>query len=90
MLLIFGKPMHLNPLSLKKIRSNIEQHKIQIPEGIIQKTISLGFSEFPQIPISYIGAEYSAGIIALTTAHFPLLQRNLLYTAMTRGKHLVI
>jgi len=36
------------------------------------------------------GSEYSAVIIALTTAHFPLLQRNLLYTAMTRGKNLVI
>ncbi len=36
------------------------------------------------------GSEYAAVIIALTTAHFPLLQRNLLYTAMTRGKHLVI
>ncbi len=36
------------------------------------------------------GSEYSAVVIALTTAHFPLLQRNLLYTAMTRGKHLVI
>jgi exodeoxyribonuclease V alpha subunit len=36
------------------------------------------------------GSEYDAVIIALTTAHFPLLQRNLLYTAMTRGKFLVI
>ena len=36
------------------------------------------------------GSEYSAVVIALTTAHFPLLQRNLLYTAMTRGKRLVI
>ncbi len=36
------------------------------------------------------GSEYAAVIIALTTAHFPLLQRNLLYTAMTRGKNLVI
>ncbi len=36
------------------------------------------------------GSEYQAVIIALTTAHFPLLQRNLLYTAMTRGRHLVI
>ncbi|MBU0973062.1 MAG: ATP-dependent RecD-like DNA helicase [Proteobacteria bacterium] len=36
------------------------------------------------------GSEYSAVIIALTCAHFPLLQRNLLYTAMTRGKRLVI
>lgn len=31
----------------EKIRFNIEQYKIQIPEGIIQKTISLGISEFP-------------------------------------------
>jgi exodeoxyribonuclease V alpha subunit len=36
------------------------------------------------------GSEYGAVIIALTMAHFPLLQRNLLYTALTRGKHLVI
>jgi len=36
------------------------------------------------------GSEYSAVIIALTNAHFLLLQRNLLYTAMTRGKNLVI
>ena len=36
------------------------------------------------------GSEYSAVVIAMTTAHFPLLQRNLLYTAMTRGQKLVI
>ncbi|WP_022666244.1 SF1B family DNA helicase RecD2 [Desulfospira joergensenii] len=36
------------------------------------------------------GSEYPAVIIALTTAHFPLLQRNLIYTAMTRGRELVI
>ncbi len=36
------------------------------------------------------GSEYDAVIVALTMPHFPLLQRNLLYTAMTRGKHLVI
>jgi len=36
------------------------------------------------------GSEYSAVVIAITTMHYPLLQRNLLYTAMTRGKHLVI
>ncbi len=36
------------------------------------------------------GSEYPAVVIALTTAHAPLLQRNLLYTAMTRGRELVI
>ena len=36
------------------------------------------------------GSEYSAVVIAMTTHHYPLLQRNLLYTAMTRGKNLVV
>lgn len=31
----------------EKIRLNIEQLKIKIPEGVIQKTISMGISEFP-------------------------------------------
>ncbi len=36
------------------------------------------------------GAEFPAVIIPLLTQHFPLLQRNLLYTAVTRGKRLVV
>ena len=37
------------------------------------------------------GSEYPATVIALHTQHFPMLQRNLLYTAITRGKrHVVI
>ncbi len=35
------------------------------------------------------GSEYQAVIILLATQHFKLLQRNLLYTAITRGKKLV-
>jgi exodeoxyribonuclease V alpha subunit len=36
------------------------------------------------------GSEYPAIIIPLHTQHFMMLQRNLLYTAITRGKKLVI
>jgi exodeoxyribonuclease V alpha subunit len=36
------------------------------------------------------GAEFPAVIVPLLTQHFPLLQRNLLYTAVTRGKRLVV
>jgi exodeoxyribonuclease V alpha subunit len=36
------------------------------------------------------GSEFPAVVIPLTTAHFVLLQRNLLYTAITRGKKLVV
>jgi exodeoxyribonuclease V alpha subunit len=35
------------------------------------------------------GSEYPAVIILITTQHFKLLQRNLLYTAITRGRKLV-
>ncbi|NQT94147.1 MAG: ATP-dependent RecD-like DNA helicase [Lentisphaerae bacterium] len=35
------------------------------------------------------GSEYPAVVIALATQHFKLLQRNLLYTALTRGRKLV-
>jgi exodeoxyribonuclease V alpha subunit len=36
------------------------------------------------------GSEYRAVIIPLNTQHFVLLRRNLLYTAMTRGRQLVV
>jgi exodeoxyribonuclease V alpha subunit len=36
------------------------------------------------------GSEYPAVVIPLHTQHFKLLQRNLLYTAVTRGKRLVV
>ena len=35
------------------------------------------------------GSEYPAVVIVLHTQHYKLLQRNLLYTAITRGKKLV-
>jgi len=38
-----GESLHI----AEKIRLNIEQLKIKLPDGIIQKTISLGVSEFP-------------------------------------------
>lgn len=35
------------------------------------------------------GSEYPAIVIPLLTQHYPVLQRNLLYTGVTRGKRLV-
>jgi len=36
------------------------------------------------------GSEYPAVILPVTTQHYVLLQRNLLYTGITRGKELVV
>lgn len=59
--------------------------------------VSYDFSELDEIYLSYAisvhksqGSEYKAVIIPLLPQHYFLLQRNLLYTAVTRGKRLVI
>jgi exodeoxyribonuclease V alpha subunit len=36
------------------------------------------------------GSEYPAVVIPLLTQHYPMLQRNLLYTGLTRGRRLVV
>ncbi|HRQ91216.1 MAG TPA: ATP-binding domain-containing protein, partial [Bacteroidia bacterium] len=36
------------------------------------------------------GSEFPAVVVPLATQHFPMLQRNLVYTAITRGKRLVV
>jgi exodeoxyribonuclease V alpha subunit len=54
-------------------------------------------SELDQITLAYActvhksqGSEYPAVVIPIHTQHYVMLQRNLLYTAMTRGKRLVV
>jgi exodeoxyribonuclease V alpha subunit len=36
------------------------------------------------------GSEYPAVVIPLTTKHYPMLQRNLVYTGVTHGKRFVV
>lgn len=36
------------------------------------------------------GSEYPAVVIPIMTQHYTMLQRNLLYTGVTRGKQLVV
>jgi exodeoxyribonuclease V alpha subunit len=36
------------------------------------------------------GSEYPAVVVALSNGHYPMLARNLLYTALTRGKRIVV
>jgi exodeoxyribonuclease V alpha subunit len=54
-------------------------------------------SQLEELTLSYAcsihksqGSEYPAVVVPLVTAHFVMLSRNLLYTAVTRGKRLVV
>ena len=60
------------------------------------RSVPYEFSELDEIVHAYAcsihksqGSEYPAVVVVLATQHFKLLQRNLLYTAVTRGRKLV-
>ena len=62
-----------------------------------QQIVHYQGKELDQLSLAYAitvhksqGSEYSAVIVPLTTHHYMMLQRNLLYTAITRGKQLVV
>ena len=55
------------------------------------------FSELDELSLAYAitvhksqGSEFPAVVIPLTTQHYMLLERNLVYTGVTRGKRLVV
>lgn len=59
--------------------------------------VNYSFNELDELVLSYAitihkaqGSEYPCAIIPIHTQHYMMLQRNLIYTAVTRGKQLVI
>ena len=76
--------------------------RIDVEEGEVvvvfeDRKVTYGFGELDELALAYAttihksqGSEYPAVIIPLTTQHYPMLQRNLVYTGVTRGKGLVV
>jgi exodeoxyribonuclease V alpha subunit len=67
--------------------------KVQFDQGEVEYE----FGELDELALAYAitihksqGSEFPAVVIPLATQHFLLLQRNLLYTGITRGKRLVV
>jgi exodeoxyribonuclease V alpha subunit len=61
------------------------------------RTVAYDFPDLDEIILAYAisvhksqGSEYPAVVIPLLTQHYVLLQKNLIYTAVTRGKNLVV
>ncbi len=61
------------------------------------RRVDYEFNERDELTLAYAitvhksqGSEYPAVVIPLLTQHYALLQRNLLYTAITRGRELVV
>jgi len=61
------------------------------------RSVTYGFGELDTLVPAYAatihksqGSEYPAVIIPVLTQHYAMLQRNLLYTGITRGKRLVV
>jgi len=59
--------------------------------------VSYGFGELDELVLAYAttihksqGSEYPAVVIPLTTQHYTMLMRNLLYTGITRARRLVV
>ena len=61
------------------------------------RAVAYEFGELDEVSLAYAasihkaqGAEYPAVVIPLAMSHYRLLERNLLYTAVTRGKKVVV
>jgi exodeoxyribonuclease V alpha subunit len=74
-----------------------DQQKAELSVDYYDRIVRYRSNELDQITIAYAisvhksqGSEYPAVIVPLVTQHYVLLQRNLLYTAITRGKKLVV
>lgn len=77
------------------VRKRLESDEIMVEfDG---RQVSYGPADLQELQLAYAvtvhksqGSEFPCVIVPLHMSHYPLLQRNLLYTAITRGKKLVI
>jgi exodeoxyribonuclease V alpha subunit len=73
--------------------SRIEVEESELTVDFDGREVIYGFAELDELVLAYAttihksqGSEYPAVVIPLTTQHYVMLQRNLVYTGVTRGK----
>ena len=77
--------------------SGIDMEEGELSVDFDGREVTYGFGELDELVLAYAttihksqGSEYPAVVIPLSTQHYPMLQRNLVYTRVTRGKRLVV
>src|SRR6202011_2884196 len=77
--------------------SRIDVEESELAVDFDSREVSYDFAELDELVLAYAttihksqGSEYPAVVIPLSTQHYPMLQRNLVYTGVTRGKRLVV
>lgn len=77
--------------------SGIDMEMEEITVNFDGRTVDYSFFELDEISLSYAisihksqGSEFKCVIIPILTSHYMLLQRNLLYTAITRARELTV
>jgi len=77
--------------------SRIDMEEGEVSIDFDSREVIYGFGELDELILAYAttihksqGSEYPAVVIPLSTQHYPMLQRNLVYTGVTRGKRLVV
>src|ERR1019366_3869686 len=75
----------------------IDEVECLLVEGFDGREVEYPFGELDPLVPAYAttihksqGSEYPAVVIPVMTQHYTMLQRNLLYTGVTRGKKLVV
>ena len=76
---------------------NVDPNAGEIVASFDGRSVTYVFGELDMLVPAYAasihksqGSEYPAAVIPVMTQHYAMLQRNLLYTGVTRGKRLVV
>jgi len=76
---------------------NIDTETQEVMISFDGRTVAYDYPDLDEIVLAYAvsvhksqGSEYPAVVIPILTQHYVLLQRNLIYTGVTRGKKLVV
>lgn len=77
--------------------SAIDMEEAELLVDFDGRAVSYPFGELDELVPAFAttihksqGSEYPAVVIPILTQHYTMLQRNLLYTGITRGKQLVV